>query len=120
MAFCHADTAALVSLPKYPVAPAGIEYLSEMSACWRHVTSAPFDPIVRSLAKEQDEEVVVGAEPVRAASTFAIVALSAPKAVRSARIDWICAVVSPEACVVAAGEEVVVVGSVVEETEMVG
>ena len=42
----------------------------------------------------------VEGEPVRAAWTFAIVALSAPNEERSERIDWTCALVSEAACAI--------------------
>jgi hypothetical protein len=66
-----------------------------MRAFWRHVTSAPDEPIVRERVKVQEEVIVVDelpdAVPVRAALTFAIVPLSAPKDERSESMDWICA-----------------------------
>ena len=46
----------------------------------------------------------VAGAPVRAALTFAIVALSAPNEERSERIDWICALVSDAACAIGASE----------------
>jgi hypothetical protein len=75
------------------------------------VTSAPVEPVVRSLVKEQDEEVVpvpveTGVPPVREAWTFAIVVLSAPNEERSERIDWTCAEVNAAACTIGANESI--------------
>ena len=50
--------------------------------------------------------VVVEGAPVRAALTFAIVALLAPNEERSERIDWICALVSDAACAIGANESI--------------
>jgi hypothetical protein len=72
-----------------------------MSAFWRHVTAIPVDPIVRLDEKVQADvppvevtvEPEVTAVPVRAALTFAMVALSAPNAEIIVRIDETCALV---------------------------
>ena len=66
------------------------------------MTSAPLEPSVKSFVMEHDDEpvvvvvvvVVVGVPPVSEAWTFAIVDASAPKDVRSERIDWTCAEVT--------------------------
>lgn len=84
-----------------------------MSAFWRHFTSAPDDFSVSALAKEHEEDVVVVVVepleeevPFSAASTFAIVALSAPNEERSESIADTCVLERPE-------DEVVVVGGIV-------
>jgi hypothetical protein len=50
--------------------------------------------------------VVVIVEPVRAALTFAIVELFAPKEERSERIDWTCALVRLDAYAIGASESI--------------
>ena len=83
-----------------------------MSARWRHVTSIPVDPIVRSFEKEHAPPVVVvvvvveGVPPVSDAWTFAIVALSAPNEVKSERIDETCEAVRLAACAIGARESI--------------
>ena len=86
-----------------------------MRAFWRHVTLAPDEPIVRSVVKLQDDEliepvleepVLVTGAPVSAALTFAIVALSAPNEERSERMDWTCVLVRPAACAIGARESI--------------
>ena len=72
----------------------------------------PVEPIVRAAEKEQEEVVVVvepdvvDVVPVRAALTFAIVALFAPNEERSERIDWICELVRDAAYAVGANESI--------------
>ncbi len=66
---------------------------------------------MRSFAKEHEEEVVVPPVPVvgwplRAAWTFAIVALLAPNEERSERMDWICEDVRDAACATGASESI--------------
>ena len=87
-----------------------------MSACWRQVTAEPVEPTVRAAVPvEHEDEVVVVVEPdvvdviavpVRAALTFAIVALLAPNEERSERIDWTCEDVRLAACAIGASESI--------------
>jgi len=73
-----------------------------MSACWRQVTVAPREPIVRSAVKLQDPDIVVvvvlpvvtGAVPVSEAWTLAIVVESAPNDWSKDTMAWTWAEVS--------------------------
>src|SRR3989338_1124788 len=76
-----------------------------MSVCWRQVTAAPEEPIVRlAVPTEQEVEppVDTGVPTVSDACTFAIVDASAPNEERSESIDWTCASVSAAACAIGA------------------
>lgn len=85
-----------------------------MSSCWSAITCAfrsPKESVPGNdcdVAGVKEDDVLVsddaGEEPVRTALILAIVALSAPKEERRARMDWTWAFVRPEAAGEDAGE----------------
>src|SRR3989338_9795576 len=84
-----------------------------MRAVCRLVTAAADEPIVRSAVPTLQAPPVAGVHvpgvtgaPVRALFTFAIVALSAPKALSMLRIELTCALVRLAACATGARERI--------------
>jgi len=103
----------VVSFPGEPAPFAVTGYPCAFRYCWSAFTSFPREPSCKFVLKTCTAALVTEpvVTPFRVACTFAIVASSAPKEVRSERIAFICKSERPEA-----GGVVVVVIVGVEET----